>query len=87
MLETRSPKKKSQDAVRPADSVFSYNSRTRNEEFQFERVPASFVGWTDCAYKVPQFSYRRPDQAALSRSVRGTSRRRISYRRNNRFSF
>lgn len=87
MLETRSLKKKSQDTVRPEDSVFTYNSRTRNLVFQFERIPASFVGWTDCAYKVPQFSYRRPDQFSLSRSSRGTTRRRKSYRRNNRFSF
>ncbi len=58
----------------------SFTSRTRNQDFPFEHVQASFFGFTECDYKVRQFSYRRTGSMALSRKNRFRTRRAPSMR-------
>jgi hypothetical protein len=58
----------------------SFTSRTRNQAFPFEHVPASFGRFGDCIFRVAQFSYRRAGSISLARKNRFSKRRKASFR-------
>jgi hypothetical protein len=60
-----------QDGVVPR-SLFSFTSQTRNKVFRFERLNTTIFGGCDCSYKVPAFSYRRPNRISLRRQRFGS---------------
>lgn len=80
-MENKAQKKKSRENPRPAELL--YTSHTRDIGFQYERHAVTFFGWTNCAYKVSQFSYRRFFEVGLNRRNRFGSQksRRASSRR------
>ncbi len=69
------------------DANIVFSSVTRNQTIQFDRDPASFFGWTSCAYRAGQLNYRRPDGPKGCRMAAAGSDGRSSsaeneYRRN-----